>query len=431
MKRFALILPFVAGLGLSVAASVYAQTQAYIPSSGDGSVARITTDDEAVTAVTFGDAPYGAAVAPRGDWLVVTRPDADSVTIVATDDFSDAGAQLDRAVGDDPRGVAIESQGDYAYVANYGDDTVSEIRIDTAAVTDTIAVGDGPWGVAAIYDEAEATNKIYVANNLGDSISVITDSEVETITDVGSGPVGLALSPDGAYLYAALADDDAVAVIQTSDNTLIRTISAGDAPWGAAVGSDGRYVYVSNSLDDTVTVIDADTHTVHGTYAVGDQPMGVACPKNGDFAYVINQLDNSISKIDMVDQSVAMVADGQISDAYGMGTFIGGTPPDAPSDLSAVENSYDKIDLSWTDNSGDESGFRIERRQDTEEPYTRIATVDADATTYTDIGLVDNTTYHYRVQAFNEAADSDYAVSAEATTAEGSFSWCFIGTLMH
>jgi YVTN family beta-propeller protein len=432
MTRNALLIFFLAWTATFPAGFVDAQTYAYIPSipiSGDGSVIRINTDDETLTAVDFSDDPYGVAVAPKGDYLVVTRPAADSVTLVRTDSFATTSAQVQRTVGDDPRGVAIETQGNYAYVANYGTDTVSEIYIPSFTVSDPIDVGDGPWGVAAYYDEVDDTPKVYVANHLGNSISVITDDGVETITGVGGGPLGLALTPDGVYLYVALLNDDVVAIYRTSTHTLVKTIATGDGPWGVAVGSDGDYVYVTNSLDGKVAVIDAGSQELLETYDVGGQPLGVACPKNGDFAYVINHTDDSVTKIDIVEQRADPVPGVTISGAYGLGAFIGGTPPDAPSDLSAVQDGDDKIDLNWTDNSSDELGFKIERRPDTGDQYVQIGTADADDTTYTDGGLQDGTTYHYRVRAFNEAADSDYSASAGATTDEGQFSWCFIQSL--
>jgi YVTN family beta-propeller protein len=431
MLRNVLLMFLFACTVLFPAGFVEAQTYAYIPSYGDGNVTRINTDDNTLTEVAFSDDPYGAAVTPEGDYLVVTRPGADSVTLVRTDSFGSSGAQVKRTVGDDPRGVAVESQGDYAYVANYGTDKVSEIYIPSLTVTNTFDVGDGPWAVAAYYDEVDDTPKVYVSNNLGNSISVITDDGVDTITGVGGGPLGLALTPDGAYLYAALYDDGVVAIYRTSSHALVKTIATGNGPWGVAVGSDGAYVYVTNSLDGTVAVIDADSQALLETYDVGGQPMGVACPKNGDFAYVVNQTDDSVSKIDIVAQTADPVPGVSISGAFGLGAFVGGTPPVAPSDLSAEQNGDDKIDLSWTDNSSDELGFKIERRPDTEERFVQIGTVDAGDTTYTDGGLPDGTTYHYRVRAFNEAADSSYTSSAGATTNEEKFSWCFIQSLIH
>lgn len=59
-------------------------------------------------------------------------------------------------------------------------------------------------------------------------------------------PAGLALSPDGKYLYVACNGDNSVAVIDTTARTLVKQIAVGYFPYGVAVNSDGRKILVSN-----------------------------------------------------------------------------------------------------------------------------------------------------------------------------------------
>jgi hypothetical protein len=91
------------------------------------------------------------------------------------------------------------------------------------------------------------------------------------------------------------------------------------------------------------------------------------------------------------------------------------TPPLPPSNLTAVALSQTQIRLTWTDNSNNESGFKIERFTGAQ-PFVEIATVGANVTTYTNSGLTANTTYTYRVRAYNGAGNSDYTNTASATT---------------
>ncbi|CAG1008547.1 hypothetical protein ANRL4_03903, partial [Anaerolineae bacterium] len=88
----------------------------------------------------------------------------------------------------------------------------------------------------------------------------------------------------------------------------------------------------------------------------------------------------------------------------------------APSNLSATPASSTQINLAWTDNSNNETGFRIERSLDGTSNWTQIATVAANVTTYPNIGLSCNTTYYYRVRAYNASGNSDYSNTANATT---------------
>lgn len=79
---------------------------------------------------------------------------------------------------------------------------------------------------------------------------------IDTIS-VGDAPLGIAVTPNGSYVYVTNQDDDTVSVIRTSDNTVVDTISVGDGPYGIAVTPNGNYVYVTNFIDDTVSVIRA------------------------------------------------------------------------------------------------------------------------------------------------------------------------------
>jgi FtsP/CotA-like multicopper oxidase with cupredoxin domain len=89
------------------------------------------------------------------------------------------------------------------------------------------------------------------------------------------------------------------------------------------------------------------------------------------------------------------------------------TPPAAPTGLSASAFSSTAIDLSWTDNSGDESTFTIERFDGG--AFSEIGTVGANVTSYQDTGLIASTTHQYRVGAENNAGTS-YSDTASATT---------------
>lgn len=89
--------------------------------------------------------------------------------------------------------------------------------------------------------------------------------------------------------------------------------------------------------------------------------------------------------------------------------------PGAPSGLTASATSASQINLSWTDNATNESGFKIERSADGVS-FTQIATVLAGVTTYSNTGLAGTTTYYYRVRATNVAGDSGYSNAANATT---------------
>jgi hypothetical protein len=99
--------------------------------------------------------------------------------------------------------------------------------------------------------------------------------------------------------------------------------------------------------------------------------------------------------------------------------FTIATIPSAPSGLTAVATSSSQINLSWTDNSTGETGFKLERSADGSTGWTEIATPAADAVSGSDTGLATTTAYYYRLRATNVAGDSTYSEIAHATTLNG------------
>jgi carboxypeptidase T len=98
-------------------------------------------------------------------------------------------------------------------------------------------------------------------------------------------------------------------------------------------------------------------------------------------------------------------------------TAVAPVPPAAPTNLKATAASIRQIDLSWTDNSTNEEGFRIERcKGATCTKFAQITLMGPDVTAYTDSRLNARTTYCYRVRAYNTVGASAYSNIACATT---------------
>jgi Fibronectin type III domain len=88
----------------------------------------------------------------------------------------------------------------------------------------------------------------------------------------------------------------------------------------------------------------------------------------------------------------------------------------APDNLTVTPASSSQINLSWTDQSTNETGFQVERKTGAGGTYGQIATAAANTTTYSDNGLAEGTTYVYRVRAVNATDNSAYSNEASGAT---------------
>ncbi len=92
------------------------------------------------------------------------------------------------------------------------------------------------------------------------------------------------------------------------------------------------------------------------------------------------------------------------------------TIPNAPGNLVAEAVDTNRIDLSWEDNSDNETGFRIQRKLEENDEWLEIAEVGENVTTFEDGDLEPNTAYYYRAMAFNPAGNSNPSHEADAIT---------------
>ncbi|MEM3846926.1 MAG: YncE family protein [Candidatus Parvarchaeota archaeon] len=204
------------------------------------------------------------------------------------------------------------------WLSNYGAANVSMIYWENntlakkvinattgATTTGLISVGSDPDGVAVTPNG----QYVYVANVNSNTVSVIStsnDSVFKTIP-VGSVPVGVAVTPNGQYVYVTNCGNGAsttVSLISTSTNSVFKNISVGSGPKGVAITPNGQYVYVANNAGTTVSVISTSTNSVISTISVGTYPWGVAITPNGQYVYVTNNGGTTVSVISTSTNSV-------------------------------------------------------------------------------------------------------------------------------
>jgi len=93
------------------------------------------------------------------------------------------------------------------------------------------------------------------------------------------------------------------------------------------------------------------------------------------------------------------------------------TPPADPSALNASAIAYNQVDISWTDNANDETGYAVERAV-SGGSFSPLATLAAGANSYSDSSVSELITYDYRLRAIKGATQSGFSNTASASTPE-------------
>ncbi len=254
-----------------------AQLSAY--DGGDSAIVRWTSP-------ALGDYIAGSpAVALRANAsghrvVVVPLPANDALAVL---DAADGTLLKTIPLGVLPVAAAISTDGSVAYVSNLGGrkpgardrsakqccDPFAELvrvdargmaqpgsvtRVDLVAgtVRKVIPVGSHPTGV--VWDER--SERLYIANGNSDAVSVIDtrrDSVVKTIAispfrerKIGLAPTAVALSPDATTLFVTLGGVNAVAVYGVPGGQLRGLVPTGWYPTSVDVSDDGHTIAVGS-----------------------------------------------------------------------------------------------------------------------------------------------------------------------------------------
>ena len=272
--------------------------------------------------------------------------------------------------------------------------TVTDNHGATATATQDVTVEDPPF--VNFYASSELTSGGTLSGNL--NATKLNDGAVESVTERESGG-----KPANRYSWA-------------EHRWTINVDSSGDASvvinaWQSS-STDGDtfdFEWSSNGTNWS-PVFNVSAISNPGTPRSFGLPTGTS---GTVYVRVIdtNRASGNRSK-DTVHVDLLMV---QVANASGE------APNGTPANLAAEAVSFDSINLSWDDNSDNESGFRIERRNVTASgAFADVGTtgVNGNSTaSFTDTGLTGETTYEYQVIAFNGVGTSSYSNTASATTA--------------
>lgn len=130
---------------------------------------------------------------------------------------------------------------------------------------------------------------------------------------------------------------------------------------------------------------------------------------NGDPMGIAQNLSNPSDAVFGLNRTACQVADFRASVSTP-------DPPMSPTNLIATGVSESSIDVAWTDNATDETGYKVQRSSNGVSGWSDIATLATNAAAFSDSGLPQGSEYYYRTYAYRDGDQSEYSNVDSART---------------
>lgn len=178
-----------------------------------------------------------------------------------------------------PAGLAVSPDGSRLYVAENLADSLAVVDVARGEVVQRFPAGLYPYGVVVapdgiVYVSSWAQRDVYVFEPRDSGNAVHPAGRIS----VARHPSAMALSADGRRLFVASASTDRVAVVDTRTREVIAELldpaphgpGEGSTPNALALSADGRRLFVAEADNNAVAVFDLSPRTA-GT---GPEPGG-------------------------------------------------------------------------------------------------------------------------------------------------------------
>ncbi|MFG2000978.1 beta-propeller fold lactonase family protein [Spirillospora sp. NPDC048911] len=323
----------------------------------DVTVFKIGPDGRLTTAggrTGTGNEPRGLVFSPdarhaygvNGDDSVSAQGTVSAYTVSGDGGLTPLGAPVGTG-GDTGFGIAIDPAGKALYVTNIDSGTVTVFAIQpdgrVVRLGEPVTTGyDSPRGVAVSPDG----RRVFVshgrpAEGRDDVVVTFAVNADRTLTRagtparVGSGGNGVAVSPDGRFLYVVSTGSDQVSGFAIGRDGDLASLPgspfpAADFPEGAAPSPDGSLMFVTSpgsQRPDDARAVSAYTVGQNGTlrpvpgspFRGGNGPVGVAPTPDGRHLYVSNFDSGDVSGFDVQPSGVLRAVPGSPFPTGGQG----------------------------------------------------------------------------------------------------------------
>lgn len=245
-----------------------------------------------VGTVRVGAEPEGVMVSPDNRTVYVANQNSRVLSVVDATSRRVTSVRLRNT----PRFVATSLDGRLVFVSMYEKDMsgsgVAVVDAASRKVLRYLSTGVQPFTLAV-----GADGRIWVPIHSAGRVEMYSAEgrRADGRVLVPPNPHAVAFSPRLHRAYTANHESNAVAVIDTRTDRLLKSVPVSRAPHSIAVSPDGARVLVAGYEANTADLIDTATLRRTGPFRVGKQPQSVAFASDGAHAYVVNEGGNSVS----------------------------------------------------------------------------------------------------------------------------------------
>lgn len=269
----------------------------------------------ATSPATAGPGVQSLAVHPTRKFLYAANAGENDISLFTIQPYGQLVEMPPRTVtGTSPTLLTIDAAGKYLYVGNSGSQNIWVFSIDSS--TGVLSQVGSPFqvGIAPLNMKLSPSgNFLYVT---GASPQAGTPGYIEIlstgggtgilslagpITRPGASPYGLAISPNGTYLYTANFGDNTISEFTIDSGSGLLTPIAGSpigetntGPVSLLVDPSGKYVYVANQQSSgniagfTIGSDGSLSLLSSSPFPTGAQPNFIASDPGGNFLFVGN-----------------------------------------------------------------------------------------------------------------------------------------------
>lgn len=217
--------------------------------------------------------PHGIVFLPGDSLVAVTSEAARAVVVVDV-----RSGTIVKGVSTDKAGshmVGVAADGVRAWTGDIGSNTVTELDLRSGRAVRHIDVPAQPEAINVTADGRE----VWVGSNATGRVSVV-DTRTASVTTAAEGlgwPYRVLFSPDAKLtLIPDYRGDELRFLDRATRRELGRMVLTGSGPQGIAITPDGRFILLSLSREARVAIIDVARRAVLGHLPAGETPDGVA-----------------------------------------------------------------------------------------------------------------------------------------------------------